>query len=136
MAYKINVFKRVIEIRLNGMLIENYDRNFLFERKPTNKCVRATNFEELWQACLTYQNKMNVSFKETKKGRVIYIYEWDWYTPIVIKEWKPKNFESLVIKTTYTPSQMSVKEVLESKEGELAIEYLVERGLTVIRNNL
>lgn len=136
MAYKINVFKRVIEIRLNGRVIEDYDRNFLFERKPTDKYVKATNFEELWQVCLDHQRKMNVSFKETKKGRVIYIQEWDWFTPIVIKEWKPKGFESLEIKTTYIPSQMSVKEVLESKEGDLAIEYLVERGLTVIRNNL
>lgn len=59
--------------------------------------------------------------KQKKKGRVV---------NNSIKEWKTHSL-NIMIKTTYEPYTPQLKELLDFYDSDMAIRYLVERGLSI-----
>lgn len=49
-----------------------------------------------------------------------------------IKEWKTADF-NLELRITYTPYNASIEDIMKYQEGDKAIQYLVERGLKVVK---
>lgn len=69
-----------------------------------------------------------------KKGKVIYFNLWDRYIR-PIKEWKD-NVTRLSLKTYYTKAEnVSINQILNYSKNELAIQYLVEKGISVVEKS-
>ncbi len=63
-----------------------------------------------------------------RKGRKIEFFSWR----NAIKEWKTTD-PNLELRITYTPYNASIEEILQYHDGDKAIQYLVEHGLTVVK---
>lgn len=62
------------------------------------------------------------------KGRIIEFFS---LRP-AIKEWKTTDF-NLELRISYTPHNASIEDIIKYYEGDKAIQYLVERGLKVVK---
>lgn len=69
-----------------------------------------------------------------KKGKVIHFNLWDRYIR-PIKEWKD-NVTRLSLKTYYTKAEnVSINQILNYSKNELAIQYLVEKGINIVEKS-
>ena len=66
-----------------------------------------------------------------KKGRHVEFYP-DTGIHKPVKEWKSPNL-NIQIKTIYTPATPSIDTLLHWHDGDKAIQYLVERGITIFQ---
>ena len=73
-------------------------------------------------------------FKNKKKGKVIYFTLWDNYIR-PIKQWK-NDTTQLSLKTYYTKAEhISLQQILDYSKNELAIQYLIERGINFVKKS-
>lgn len=103
----------------------------LSETKPEDKTFKINwdNLDSILSECgiLLPFNTWNF-----KKGRIISFFETNCTRKHLrdIKEWKtPIDF---TLKIEYKEYEPSIEEILKYHGGELAIKYLVERGLSVV----
>lgn len=64
--------------------------------------------------------------KNKKRGKILIYDSWDSY--FCIKEWK-EPFLHFEYKVSYEQVSVSINEVLDYSDGELALMYLAERGV-------
>lgn len=72
----------------------------------------------------------HVEVKKRRRGRVLTIYQW-FETPDKFKEWERPELDLVLIKE-YEPTKKSIQEVLNYRDGNVAIEYLLERGINYL----
>lgn len=71
--------------------------------------------------------------KETKKGRIVIDKDWEILVfPRTIKEWKTKNL-NMTLKTYYKDYKCSLRDILNYRDSDIAIEYLTERGMKFVQ---
>lgn len=74
----------------------------------------------------------SVELKQRRRGRVLtfsrWLYNEEGYT---FKEWERPELDLVLIKE-YEPTKKSIQEVLEYRDGNIAIEYLLERGINYL----
>lgn len=122
-------FYRVcIKIYYNGELIYlNRQGKTLCDNTPVNKI-----YDIMWDTLDESMKMAHFGFNcyKKKKGRIFEI-----FSPTgrryVFKEWKEElNLHGVVLYEEYTPS---IQKILDWHEGDKAIQYLVERGINVMK---
>lgn len=118
---------------VKGYDMYTYCSAVLTENAPINKTIQISwkNLEEIYHdygPCLAF-NIWNF-----KRGRCISFFHselrnrktWD------IKEWKENQLD-IILNIKYEEYTPSINEVLKWHDGEKAIQYLIERGLTITK---
>lgn len=127
---------KVVEWRVNNEIISRGTYPKIINKTEKNETTtEMINWKNL-NAIREIYSYLTLPFgvKETKKGRVI-IYE-DWETLMfshVIKEWKTKNL-NMTLKIYYKDCKCSLKDILNYRDSDVAIEYLMERGIKFVQN--
>lgn len=106
----------------------------LTDRKPQDKEYNATwdNIVDIIEEELPHFIG-GYNIRQRKKGMKISFYKGGdiWYH---IKQWKNPEL-NVKIKVSYTKVNKSISRILDWSDGEKALQYLVERGLTVIKKD-
>lgn len=113
---------KLIVTRLNGELL-------------TNEKLQDEEYDITWDNIIDTLHKLQImggyNIWRKKKGIKFELWTHN-YTYYCIKQWKEPEL-NIKIKITYTKINKSISSVLKWSDGEKALQYLVERGLTVIR---
>ena len=127
----LNFYLCTVEVYHNNKFVSEIEcSQLLTDEKPQNKEYNVT-----WDNIIDVVKELsligNYDIRQRKKGMKISFYKGGdiWYH---IKQWKNPEL-NVTIKVSYTKINKSVSRVLEWSDGEKALRYLVERGLTVIR---
>ena len=72
----------------------------------------------------------NFRLLNTKKGKKLCVYECYPFKDFTLVEWKDNLNFKLISK--YVERHPSIKEILEYYDGDVAIQYLIERGMNYI----
>lgn len=69
-----------------------------------------------------------------KRGRLVSFFTDHWFEKEYrdIKEWKTSDLH-ITLTIRYKEDSPSINEVMRYHDGEKAIQYLIERGLTIIK---
>lgn len=88
------------------------------------------NWDNFYEFCSKYWCSRPFHFKQCRKGRKV---KFDNITK-VIKEWKTSNL-NMTVKIIYQESDdiVSIDEILKYPNGEKAIQYLKERGVSLAK---
>lgn len=113
----------------NGQVINsNIGRIILDETAATE----TQHIPITWENLNTIYNEYGLSFAfniwNCHKGRKIEFFS----RRSAIKEWKTTDF-NLELRISYTPYNAPIEDIMKYWEGDKAIQYLVERGLKVVR---
>lgn len=104
-------------------------RDICAEKMPSCESIDLT-WDNVYHYGSLIHGNLNPEFKQRKRGRMFKChasFEYDYYT---FKEWKRPEL-NLEYKIEYTPVTKSIQEVLEYGDADIAIQYLIERGLAV-----
>lgn len=116
----------------NGTLIWNeiFDKVLLTEeeKETKTKIVTIENWEDLEEKYRKYHLCLPFDCYETKKGRKLYYYN-SLFSKY--KEWKHKELNFKIVIEYEEIEHFSIKDILELKDSERAIQYLKENGLNV-----
>ena len=75
---------------------------------------------------------VSAEVKKRRRGRVLTLRRWGCEQPLYkFKEWERPELDLVLIKE-YKPTKKSIQEVLEYRDGNMAIEYLLERGINYL----
>ena len=123
---KLILFKDGTELRAINIdfLAEDSDPRINgIERKPITWQDLPAFFQEhgLWMPFTIYK---------TKKGQKISYF--DWFDGLSTREWKDSSTHLEYGATPAKLMKVSVKDILRCNDSELAIKYLVERGMNVL----
>ena len=122
----MNYYKIATIVLYKGREIRSRYAEILTEEEPHDLVTKITwdNIEELYKYA-------TCDMKSYKKGRLLHVWGNLDIDGFYFKEWgKPDlTFE---VKTTYRTVKPSIKTILEYYDGEAAIKYLLERGMTVV----
>lgn len=76
-------------------------------------------------------SSLNPEIIKRRKGRIFKCHQSLNYEYFKFKEWKRPEL-NLEYRTEYIPVIKSIEEILDYADGEMAIQYLVERGISII----
>lgn len=111
----------------NGQVINNNTGHVILDETAA---IETQHIPITWENLNTIYNEYGLSCAfniwNCRKGRKIEFFSWR----SAIKEWKTTDF-NLERRISYTPYNASIEEILKYHDGNKAIQYLVERGLTV-----
>ena len=116
-----------LEYYLDGKkLIRTFYRCLIDENKKEE--IISINWNNFKDFCIKYWGALPFHWETCRKGlRIDFI-------PVkkVIKEWKTPNL-NMTVKIIYEESDefTSIKKILEYYNGEKAIQYLTERGISI-----
>lgn len=125
----MNYYKVQQTTYLNGKRIRSHCGNSLTDIEPQDSVIKITwdNLEEE----LPKIGPCGCNLWHRKRGRMLQFFPdnscWDFW----VKEWKEPNI-IIEIKITYTLTTPSLKTILEHHDGEAAIKYLLERGISIV----
>lgn len=117
----------------NGVAIGTEYRYGCFDKAPTEEDVAIT-WDNLYEMYHKYALCFNFNIWEFKKGRVVSFFSDRWFDKDSrdVKEWKTSDLH-ITLTIRYKEDNPSIDRVMKYHDGEKAIQYLVERGLTVIK---
>lgn len=144
----LNFYYRSVKLLINGKEVsknslkycynyglENMLENslFLLENSPENEEIKISwkNLETAVPKKFLYAHDIKVHHH--RKGRTLIYYPSDKLFGKIIKENKEELFMTIVFQ--YRKAEISLKEILEYREGEKVIKYLKERGLKKYEQN-
>lgn len=92
-------------------------------------CKDAVDSEEeyTWDTVDDLVRKYDFSVLDKKKGKVVYVYGYD--GEFIWKQWK--HDLHIKYKHHYEPCVMSLKQIMDFDDSNMAIKYLKQEGLTV-----
>ena len=112
----------------NGQVINNNIGHVILDETAATE---TQHIPITWENLNTIYNEYGLSCAfniwNCRKGRKIEFFSWR----SAIKEWKTTD-SNLELRISYTPYNASIEEILKYHDGNKAIQYLVERGLTVV----
>ena len=73
---------------------------------------------------------MNFWLRFTRKGRIIYYNDGKHFVDRTIKEWKTPNL-NIQLTIEYEERKMSMRELMQYRNADVAIQYMKERGLEI-----
>ena len=120
------------ELYHNNKFISDIDcGQLLTDKKPRDKEYYNVTWDNIIDIIKEISLIGGYNIRQRKKGMKISFYKGGdiWYH---IKQWKSPEL-NVKIKVSYTKVNKSISRVLEWSDGEKALQYLVERGLTVIQ---
>lgn len=122
----MNYYKMAIIVLYKGMELRSHYGEILTEEEPHDSVTKITwdNIEELYKYA-------TCDIKSCKKGRLLHVWGNLDIDGFYFKEWSKPNL-TFEVKTTYRMIKPSIKTILEYHDGEAAIKYLLERGMTVV----
>lgn len=114
----------------NNLVYRTFTPMFISEIKfiDVEKEYDWNNISELFE-----ENKnvyKNFKLLNTKKGKKLYIYDCCHFKNFKLVEWKDNLKFKLISK--YIKRDPSIEEILKYPDGDMAIEYPVERGMNCI----
>lgn len=113
----------------NGQVIKNnIGRVILDETASTETQHIPITWKNLNEINDKYGLSCAFNIWNCRKGRKIEFFSWR----SAIKEWKTTDF-NLELRISYTPYNASIEDIMKYWDGDKAIQYLVERGLTVVK---
>ena len=123
---EMNYYKMTTIVSYKGREIRSRYTEFLTEEEPHDSVTKITwdNIEELYKYA-------TCDMKSCKKGRRLHIWGNLDIDGFYFKEWEKPNL-TFEVKITYKMLKPSIKTILEYYDGEAAIKYLLERGMTVV----
>lgn len=129
----LKFYRKMIKTYKDNELICYHSGEMLTNEEPKAErfIVSWENLEEIGERFGFY---LPYAYHIFKKGKVIYFFD---YFPMgmnkklkSIKEWKQKE-TNIHIEISYMEYTPSISEVLDWHDGNKAIQYLKERGLTI-----
>ncbi len=131
----INYYEQIYRIYQDGCLVRSRCREFLAEdNDPSLVGTKRTNitWENLEEFDAKHGHWTNFTIYNTRKGRRIDFFALsDGHT---VKEWKTDETGLSYEITDAKISQASLKDIMNYYNSDLAIKYLLERGLTALKN--
>lgn len=120
----------IIVIVNNNLVYRTFTPIFISEIEfiDVEKEYDWNNISELFE-----ENKneyKNFKLLNTKKGKKLSIYDYCDFKNFTLVEWKDNLKFKLVSK--YIKRNLSIEEILKYPDGDVAIKYLVERGMNCI----
>lgn len=120
---------RVYETYLgNEKMHTEYGYNFIPEEQLNEMVVEQITWSNIDNIYSKYGLMLPFAIWKRKKGRQICFF----YSYKSIKEWKT-NFVNMYVKIHYEKRQASIDTILKHPNSEKAIQYLIERGMSVVR---
>lgn len=117
----------------NGVCYQDFQGDFIAESE--SKAITAKKIQITWENVEEISKKYMFTsgfwVEKKKKGRVIYIKDYSvlGYSNKIC-EWKTPIF-NLIYEITFEKINPSIEKILQYPDGEKAIQYLVERGLSI-----
>lgn len=127
----VNAYTVRYILYINDEKINTYCREILTNEKPQNEETINVNWNNLEDFRRQHGVYFAFSVRNKKKGRIIYPIQFFCDFPI-IKEWKNKELNMKCV-IQWELSSLPIKNIMEYSNGELAIQYLVERGFNIIK---
>ena len=113
----------------NGQVINNNIGHVILDETAA---IETQHIPITWENLNTIYNEYGLSCAlniwNCRKGRKIEFFSWR----SAIKEWKTTDF-NLELRISYTPYNAPIEDIIKYWEGDKAIQYLVERGLKVVK---
>lgn len=114
----------------NNIVYRTFTPMFISEIEfvDTEREYNWNNISELFEESKNYYN--NFKLLSTKKGKKLCVYECYPFKDFTLVEWKDNLSFKLISK--YVKRHPSIKKIMEYYDGDVAIKYLVERGMNCI----
>ena len=128
----LKAVKKVREYYYKGELIRTYYNNFIINESEFTEEVSTTiTWENVSIHCAkTLQRPFAI--RSCKKGKkIIFDYCDTGWIIRPIKQWKTSSID-IVIKEKYVEWKATINDILNYRDNEKAIQYLVERGMSII----
>lgn len=112
-----------------GDIIYSENGGMICEDEPKQENIQITwdNIKEIYKE---YGMFLPFCLYDTKKGKTISFFN----TMSIIKEKRTPILE-MALKIETIKQHPSINEILNYSNGDLAIQYLIERGLTILSHN-
>ena len=122
----MNFYKMICTVFYKGKEIRFRYAEVLTEEEPHDSVTKITwdNIEDLYKYA-------TCEIKDCKKGRRLHVLENLDIDGFRLKEWKEPDL-TFEVKITYKMLKPSIKTILEHHDGEAAIKYLLERGISIV----
>lgn len=84
---------------------------------------------------ITWENvkeriSMDFWLKFTRKGKVIYYNDKKHFFDRTIKQWETPNLD-IKLTVEYEERKMSMRELMQYRDADVAIQYMIEHGITI-----
>lgn len=131
MTYLLRSYSMEISVIVNNNLVyRTFTPMFIdkIEFIDLEKEYDWNNISELFEA--NKNEYKNFKLLNTKKGKKLCIYDCCHFKNFTLVEWKDNLKLKLISK--YIKRDPSIEEILKYPDGDMAIKYLVERGMNCI----
>lgn len=115
---------------INGQNVGSDTIMTICESSDAVNRVTAVTWENVEEKYLKYSHIMNFSLMLMRKGKVIYYNDGKHFTGRSIKEWKTPKLD-IQLTAEYEERKMSMRELMQYRDADIAIQYMKERGLEI-----
>lgn len=127
----LETYNKTIVIRYKGEIISTKREMFISEKGLTDTLEKQLSWTDLEEFYEEYSFLCPFGFYKTSKGRKIEFY--DRIIDGVVKEWKA-SMPEISVTLIYYKKKYSINDILNYEDSSIAIRYLVEHALSVIKN--
>lgn len=127
----LETYNKTTVIKYKGEIIGGKEEMFISEKGLTDTPEKQLSWTDLDEFYEEHRLLCPFGFYKTSKGRKI-----EFYYKIIdgaVKEWKASTPE-ISVAFIYDEKKYSINDILNYKDSSIAIRYLVEHGLSVIKN--
>lgn len=127
----LKTYNKTTIIKYKGEIINAIGNMFISEEDlicTPEKQLSWTDLDEFYEK---YGYACPFAFYKTSKGRKIELY--DKIIDGTVKEWKTSS-PGISIAFIYDEKKYSINDILNYNNSDIAIRYLVEHGLSIIKN--
>lgn len=127
----LETYNKTIVIRYKSEIISTKREMVISEKGLTDTLEKQLSWTDLEEFYEEYSFLCPFGFYKTSKGRKIEFY--DRIIDGVVKEWKA-SMPGISVTLIYYKKKYSINDILNYEDSSIAIRYLVEQGLNVIKN--
>lgn len=127
----LETYNKTIVIRYKGEIISTKREMVISEKGLTDTLEKQLSWTGIEKFYEEYDFICPFDFYKTSKGRKIEFY--DRIIDGVVKEWKA-SMPGISVTLIYYKKKYSINDILNYEDSSIAIHYLVEHGLNVIKN--